>query len=263
MRKYIIINSAIIFSITAIAAMSLHECAHYIIAWLNHASNLTLHHNYVNYDETTLSINQRISIAAAGPIISLLIGIIFHLIVSKYKTPNLLRLFFLFFSIQGYIGFFGYLMIAPIFKYGDTGFICHALNFPIYLTIGIAISGLVILALIIKKIGSEFILFLTKEEYDKDIDRKIFFNSIIQYPLYLGIIITTILNLPVPTLASLIAPIFSPFSIMWCFGELMRKKYPYQNKTSEISSIDKISKLWILIFVIVVIINRLLAYQLI
>lgn len=261
MNKNIIINSAILFSIAAIVGMTLHECGHYLMAWFYHASNFTLHHNYVSYDNELLTINQRIGIAAAGPIVSILSGILFHIIVKKYKTPNLLRLFLLYMSAHGYIGFFGYLMIAPVFVYGDTGFICHALHFPMFVTIGIAILGILALYFIMQKIGQEFIFFLSKEEYEDEIKRKAFFNSLVQYPIYIGIVITTLLNLPVPTMASLIAPLCSPFSLMWCFGALMGKKHPYPNKAVETSSIDKISVLWIFIFVLVVIINRLLAYQ--
>lgn len=261
MNKNIIINSAILFSIAAIVEMTLHECGHYLMAWFYHASNLTLHHNYVNYNDALLTINQRICIAAAGPVVSILCGILFHIIVKKYKTPNLLRLFLLYMSAHGYIGFFGYLMIAPIFVYGDTGFICHALNFPMFVTIGVAILGIITLYFIMQKIGQEFILFLSKEKYENDIQRKAFFNSLVQFPIYIGIIITTLLNIPVPTTASLIAPLCSPLSLMWCFGALMGKKYPYPNENVETSSIDKISVLWIFIFVLVVIINRLLAYQ--
>lgn len=259
MKKVIIFNSAIAFSIASIVEMTLHECGHYFAGLYFHAKNLSLHHNYVNYDETTISIQHRIFIAAAGPLVSIFIGVLFHFITKQYRKANITRLVFLYMSIFGYIGFFGYLMIAPIFPYGDTGFICAALHFPTFITLCIAIIGIAALAIIIKNIGKEFVAFIPKEDYEVDALRKKYFNTLVHIPLYIGIVITTLLNLPIPTFASLTAPLFSPFSIMWCYGALMRKKYTYPANTIYSKSIEQISVFWIIIFIVVIVINRYLA----
>ena len=259
MNRNILVNSSLLFVIAATAETISHEGGHFTMAFLFHAGDLSLHHNFVNYGDGNLTIQQRILIASAGPLVSLFIGILFHLIIIRYRSPDLLRLFFLYMSAFGYIGFLGYLMIAPFFKYGDTGFVCSALQFPIYLTAALAVFGGFLLYLVMKSICREFIPFLSKEDYENDKERKQEFNFLIQFPLYIGIVITTLLNLPTPTPLSLIAPLCSPFSILWGFGPLMRKKYDYPSEINDPATIDKLSFIWFILFIGIIIINRILA----
>jgi hypothetical protein len=42
--------------------------------------------------------------------------------------------------------------------------------------------------------------------------------------LFAGIIITNLLNLPVKTALSLIAPLTSPFTLMWANGYALKQK---------------------------------------
>ena len=81
--KYVILNSSLLFIIATILEMTLHECGHFVTAFYLQAQNLSLHHNYVDYAEDNLNTNYKIAIAAAGPIVSLLIGMLFHFICSK------------------------------------------------------------------------------------------------------------------------------------------------------------------------------------
>ncbi len=253
------INSSILFVVAAVLEMTLHEGAHATVAFFLHAPNLSLHHNYVHYDTGPLTSTQLIAIAAAGPLMSLLIGFLFHFAVKQYSTPNLFRLFLIYMSAFGYIGFLGYVLIAPFFVYGDTGFVFKTLNFPIYATVTLAVAAGFLLYLAMKSLCKEFIPFLDKTLYENDETRKIFFNFLIQYPLYTGILITTLLNLPVPTPLSLIAPLCSPFSIMWGFGPLMRKKYDYPANTTAAGRIDQLSYSWLIVLILIMIMNRILA----
>ena len=139
--KYIILNSTVSFIVSCILVMRLHEFGHFFASILLNAKRISIHHNYVNYIDEGLSQGQIIFINAAGPIISLLIGIASHFICYKDKVRGISFLLKLYFCAFGYIGFFGYLLIAPFFAVGDTGYICKVLGFPIALTIGIAIIG--------------------------------------------------------------------------------------------------------------------------
>lgn len=85
---------------------------------------------------------------------------------------------------------------------------------PTWLTFIAAIFGVVILYMLIRKLIRYFVELSTEEiTVTKDL-RIPFINSLILYPLLIGIIITTLLNLPTPTFLSLIAPVCSPFTIM-------------------------------------------------
>jgi len=257
-QRNIIINSTLLFVIASIIEMTLHECGHFIASVIVHAKEVSLHHNYVMHNSDSLSLTNNIIIKAAGPLLSLFIGILFHFICSKQSKRNLLFLFNLYMSIFGYIGVLGYLMITPFFANGDTGFICAALNFPLWLSILIAVSAVIIAFLLMRSLMKYFVEMGTEEiSISKEL-RQSFIQSLLLYPLFLGIIITTLLNLPVPTALSLIAPLTSPFTILWAYGYAIKQKYPSTLMNNTLSPINKMDYKWMVIFVVIIIINRLL-----
>jgi len=263
LNKNIIINSTILFVIASIIEQTLHECGHFFAGILVHSKEVVLYHNYMSSNDSDLSSLKIIIVKASGPIVSLLIGIIFHLICSFQQKRNLLFLFNLYMSVFGYIGFWGYIMISPFFIYGDTGYIFFTLGFPLWLTILIATSGAIILFFIMKKLTRFFVETGSLEIIENTKERKSFIESLIFYPLFLGIIITTLMNLPVPTLLSLIAPICSPFTILWTYGYALKEKYPLQNSNKEFDKLTRLNTFLPVILCIIIIINRLLVYGII
>ncbi|MDB5225959.1 MAG: hypothetical protein JWN78_152 [Bacteroidota bacterium] len=258
--RFVIINSSLLFVIATILEMTLHECAHFIAAWQLHAANLSLHHNYVNYGDENLTTSKRIIIASAGPFISLLIGIAFQFICSRMQPRNLFFLFNLYMSVFGYIGFFGYLMIAPMFAGGDTGFVMRATGFPMWCIILIAIAGGFILYLLMKSLTKYFVEMGSEELIINPDQRKKFIHALMQYPLYIGIIITTVLNLPVPVLLSLIAPVFSPFTLMWSYGDALIKPYTSQHFNKNFKQLNSFSPMLIFVLFVVIAVNRYLVH---
>ncbi len=243
--------------------MTLHELGHFAAAISIHAKNVTLHHNYVSNETTGMSLSQSIFYAGAGPLVSLLIGVCFHFVCSRQKKRGMLFLFNLYMAVFGYIAFFGYLMVAPFFTYGDTGYIFQALSFPVWLTAALAIIGGISLYAVMRKLIGFFVEMGTSNIIaDKQV-RRIFMRSLIQYPLYTGILITTLLNLPTPTVLSLVYPIFSPFTIMWVYGTAISKAYPADHMNTDISSINKIQPIWLIIFFLTIVMNRFLVHGII
>jgi hypothetical protein len=258
--KYIILNSTIAFVIASILAMTLHEFGHFFASILVNAKGISIHHNYVNNIDEGLSQPQLIFIRAAGPIISLLIGLVFHFICYKAKARNMFFLLKLYFSAFGYIGFFGYLLIAPFFTDGDTGYVFKALGFPIALTIGIAIAGALILFFIMKSLMQYFVELGSREIIENNETRKKFISSLILIPVFIGITLTTLLNLPTITALSLIAPICSPFTFLWAYGFALNKKYLTNNYNSQFFNLNK-PHFWLyLFFTFTIIANRFLVY---
>ncbi|MES2376070.1 MAG: hypothetical protein V4553_05815 [Bacteroidota bacterium] len=258
--RNIIINSSILFIVASVVQMTLHECGHFIAALLIHAKNVTLYHNYVSAQTKGMPLLQCVFYAGAGPFVSLVIGACFHFICTRQKKRNLLFLLNLYLTVVGYIAFFGYLMVAPFFTYGDTGYIFRALNFPIWLIGLIAVMGGLALYIIMGKLMRFFVELGTAHIIADWASRRIFIRSLIQYPLYIGIVITTLLNLPTPTLLSLIYPICSPFSIMWADGKGVSKVYPADNMNTDISAISRIQPVWLIILFLIIVMNRLLVY---
>ena len=172
----------------------------------------------------------------------------------------MLFLFNLYLAVFGYIAFFGYLMVAPFFTYGDTGYIFQALNFPVWLTVSIAVTGGIVLYFIMRKLIRFFVEMGTGDIIGDKKTRHAFMNSLVQYPLYIGILITTLLDLPSPTVLSLIYPLFSPFSIMWVYGTALTKNYPADHMNTDISSINKIHPGCLILFFLIIAMNRILVY---
>ncbi len=155
--KNIFINSTLLFVTASIIEMTLHEAGHFVAAMIVGAKEISLHHNYVISNSDNLTLSARIFEKAAGPIVSLIIGILFHIICLKQKKRNMLFLFNLYMSVFGYIGILGYLLISPFFISGDTGYICYVLNFPLWLTFLVAISGAVIAFLLMRNLMRYFV----------------------------------------------------------------------------------------------------------
>jgi len=258
--KYIILNSAIAFIIACILVMTLHEFGHFFASIFVNAKGVSIHHNYVNYVEGDLSKGQAIFIKAAGPVISLLIGLIFHLLCYKDKARDIFFLLKLYFCSFGYIGFFGYLLIAPFFTVGDTGYICKVLGFPIVVTIGISITGAVILFFIMKSLMQYFAELGSREIIENNQTRKKFIFSLILIPVLIGIIITTLLNLPTINVISLIAPMCSPFTFLWTYSFALKKRHVTNNYNSQFYNLNK-PHIWLYIFfALTIIANRFLVY---
>ncbi|HMC87278.1 MAG TPA: hypothetical protein VKI61_17255 [Chitinophagaceae bacterium] len=256
--KYVIINSTILFIVTCILQMTLHEFGHYFAAIIVHAKNISIHHNNVVNTDEGLPLKSILLIKGAGPLVSLLVGLVFQGVCARRKQRNISFLFELYMAVFGYIGFFGYLMIAPVFTGGDTGYICAALHFPPWLTIAIAVSGGLILYLLVRSLMSYFVEMGSVEILDKKASRISFVHSIILLPVLIGIPITTMLNLPVPALISLIAPICSPFTLLWDYGNALRRNYRLKSTNQHFDKLNRLNYVLIVLLILTVIYNRML-----
>ncbi len=250
----IVINVSVAFVIASIIEMTLHEAGHFIAALLFHGSP-TLFHNSVSYGNLQSDVS-RIICAIAGPFVSLLFGILGHSVLKGNHYKGIAQIIWLYISIFGYIGFFGYISIAPFFSYGDTGYALRIVGCPMYVIIVLAIISVAIIFFIMKSLSSYIVAMMdvnTAQNYQR---RNKFITAIVLYPLFIGIIITTILNLPVPTPLSLIAPITSPFVVLWPYYYYLTTQTKNTDEDQSINS--QIKYKWILTLVILILVNRLL-----
>lgn len=256
--KYVFLNSLILFVIANILVTILHESAHFITAINLDVPDVSLHHNYVQYDGIKTPIIHRIYISAAGPLISLLIGIFFQVLCNLRSRNDLLFMFENYMSIFGYIGFFGYLMVAPFFADGDTGYIFQALSFPLWLVILIALLSFVMLYIFMVKLTRNFVLICPIEALEMDHSRAQFMTKTVLLPVIIGIFIITILNLPVLFPLSLIAPIMSPFTILWTYPIALKRDYPGMISNLDFDKINRFSPTILTGLLAIILINRLL-----
>jgi hypothetical protein len=252
------LNSTILFIVASVLQMTLHEFGHYFASVIVHAKGVSIHHNYTSNIDEGLPLKSILIIKGAGPLVSLMIGILFNLACRVQKRRDLSFLFKLYMASFGYIGFFGYLMIAPIFTAGDTGYICSALNFPAWLTIGIAVSGAFILYLCIRNLMKYFVEMGSNEILAEKQTRISFMRSLLLLPVFFGILFTTILNLPVIALISLIAPVCSPFTLLWDYGNALFKNYHLKTTNDDFNKLNKVNLVLIILLLLTIIYNRVL-----
>lgn len=230
LRKYALAIDSILILLTAtLMATLLHEGAHYATA-LSFGLKAEMHHNYVlvaNYD----TLRQKIIVASAGPLFSLVLGLISLLIAALIRPERLTKLFFNWLGIIGFLGFFGYMMIAPIVHTGDTGFVLQALNVPEWLQILTALLSIAIFILFLYKMAPRFAAYKSAGTFDKMETA----NQLFTFPIYALVIFGTLLNLPAPYWESLLPAICVPFSFFTIFGGY--KKMAISNPPTSIETI--------------------------
>lgn len=253
MSYKIIINSSLAFIIAALLEMTLHEGGHFCATFLleHHA---VLHHNYVSFGEMPLK--DHIIVALAGPVVSLFIGIVFNLLLNRKRLRCMNALIALYLSIFGYIGFIGYVMIAPFFSYGDTGYVLNAIGCPMWIMVMLSVLSIATFYFLSKAWSVHFIGLMSKETASNFQKRKRFIYSLVLIPLFIGITVTTLLNLPAPTVLSLIAPLTSPYVILWAFGYYLKKEGAYFDNQESVGK--KIYLGWIIVLMLIVALNRIL-----
>ena len=253
--KNAILNSFLAISSAFLLTILLHEIAHFLTAILL-GYDATLYHNRVLVQTIELDIN-KILFSGIAPIFSLAQGLVAYEISKKLKT-SILSLFLNWFGVAGIITFFGYLFIAPLIPFGDTGQVFHLLKVPFTLQLIISILAVILLTIILMKSTVTFERFAEEDLGSTKQNRKRWAFSLILIPLFLSIPLITLFQFPIPHFASALATICAPFSIMAIFGTFMGSKHQLQ-KTSNGKSINsQISIRLITFFCIVLLINRTL-----
>ena len=83
---------------------------------------------------------------------------------------------------------------------------------------------------------------------------------LIKYPLYIGVFIATLLNLPVTAFISLFYPLGNPMNMFWIYGYVTDTKYATDNANKQFDKLEKIQPVLIGSFLLTIIINRLFVY---
>lgn len=250
--KFIFINSTLAFVSAFFFTTFIHEFGHFI-SYSLFGLKPVLYHNYVAVDDEKISQVINIISALAGPLSSLIQGIIFSLVITRRKNYGSASLFYLWFCLLGFINFFGYLMMTPFSSAGDTGKVADLLQLEYVYRILIAAIGLAILLVIIIRIGKYFNAFIPAEINAARKQQYIYY--IMFFPIIFGSVINTLFAFPAPVLLSIIYPATSSYAIMTSFGTIF-KSPALLSKPALLES--SISKLLIMLTGAGIIINRLL-----
>ncbi len=258
--KNVILNSLLAFTGAYLSTILLHELAHFMMA-IGLGQEATLYHNRVFTQFREEKNLHPILVASAGPIFSLVQGIVF-LKLSKYLKTGLKSMFTLWMGIAGLISFFGYIMIAPIIKDGDTGFVFQQLGIAIWIQISAAILSIIAITLILMRTVKNFEQFVSLDKSKQIFDRIAWANALILFPLIIGIILISLLQLPVPHFASILATILAPMSIMAVYGTFLASKTKIEHPGPMTNISIKFSIPLLVIVLIIILANRLLVFGL-
>jgi hypothetical protein len=124
----------------------------------------------------------------------------------------------------------------------------------------LAILGAVVLYFLINSLMKYFVEMGSKEVIENGTDRVKFIRSLIFYPLVIGIILTTLLNLPISGIISLIAPICGSLTILCGYDNASKKDYSLKNTNKEFARFNKPNLILFGFFLLAIIFNRLLVY---
>lgn len=206
----ITINAIVLYVTAFLTTTIVHELGHALLG-ATFGSSPVLHHNYVEHlSQDRLTVIQNVIIALAGPILSVVQGLLAGIAYSKSKTHNLATLFLLWFSILGLNNFLGYLMTGFLFQQGDIGKVFHLLNIPLSIQIVVAILAALALLFIAYKLTKPFLKFSYNPQWvDSEQSRVNFSLHIIILPWIIGSAIVTVAYLPIQAIISIIYPVMS------------------------------------------------------
>jgi len=202
--------TAILLYIAAyLLTIVLHEVAHATMA-------LALGDHPVLYNTSVQTTNPRLSnaahvlIAAAGPVFSLVQGLVLLPLLRRNRGTSPGSLFWLFMGAFGLINFFGYLMIAPLVAGGDTGQIVARLHVPAAAQWAAAGGGLLCLSLLIGSTAPLFLRYLPAETQADSAARTSGMRALLLWPWLVGSVVLVLLALPAPQLAIVANMFMSP-----------------------------------------------------
>ncbi|HEX5170697.1 MAG TPA: M50 family metallopeptidase [Cyclobacteriaceae bacterium] len=220
----LVVHSALIYILCFMVNTGVHEGAHAVAAKLTGLHPI-LHHNYVSTSgEDSASLFVKVLTPAAGPLMSLLQGILFLLLLRTSPRKSLTTLFYLWMSVMGFINIGGYLMLTPLVDYGDTGRVFTLFGSPQWLKWIIAFAGLFGLIKLVLQFTRDFENQIPAAFLHQSFKPGRLANLLIAYPVLIGIPLTTLISLPAPTFISILYPTTSPFIIFMVYGRLRRKK---------------------------------------
>jgi len=248
----VLVNSTLAFVSAFFITTFVHESGHFF-AYSVFGANPVMFHNAVQTTELNLGVAEHVVAAMAGPMISLLQGLLFGFIVLRRRGNAAGDLLFLWLALLGFINFCGYLVLTPLSTAGDTGKAADLLHAPFSARIIIAVFGIILMFYAIFKLGKRFSDFFPAGGAVSE--RSNYVYHIMFYPILIGSVVNTLFSLPAPVALSIIYPATSSFAIMSAFRVIL--KTPGKS-LGPVEIGEKISTQLVVITISGIVVNRLL-----
>lgn len=141
-----LIQSAVAYASASLITVTLHEFGHGLAAWLYgfHPTVYGLHEEDIAASPVRVAV-----IAAAGPVVSLLLGLIFLAIHNRVRGQGFPRYLTLWLGLLGIAVFMGYLITPPFYKSGDVYQVLASCNLasPVFMGLSLLVGAVGIVQL--------------------------------------------------------------------------------------------------------------------
>ena len=199
-----------------------HELGHALVSKLLGGQPI-LYNTSVNNLNEHLPVGHMVAIALAGPLVSLVQGLLFLAWAWHQRGAGDAALWRLYLGVFGIINFLGYLLIGPLVPYGDIGQVEALWHWPTWATVGLAVGAGVGVQFAVARTGP---LFLDQGPGLARPARGRLMQALVVLPWLLGSGLITVLSWPLPTPISLLYPILSSMVLGTAWGRAMRQPYP-------------------------------------
>lgn len=196
-NRYLAPTAICLYIAAYLLTIVLHEVGHAVMA-LALGDHPILYNTSVQNTSKALSARAHVLIAAAGPVLSLLQGAALLLRLRRGRATGPAALFWLYMSAFGLINFFGYLLIAPLVKGGDTGQIVALLHVPAAVQWAVALTSLGLLVVLVGGMAPLFLRQLPVAVQADPATRTRAVRALILWPWLVGSVVLVLLALPAP-----------------------------------------------------------------
>ena len=214
--------ATLLYTAAFLLTVMVHELGHAVVSKVL-GGQPVLHHASVDNRNEHLSVRSEVAIALAGPLVSLVQGLLVLVAARRGRATGNGALFRLYLGVFGLINFLGYLLTGPFVPYGDIGRAEALERVPAWASIVLAVLAAAALHRLIAGTAPLFVHF--GGELARPTRGRLM-QALVALPWLLGSVLITLLSLPVPTLLSLIYPPMSSLVLGAAYGGAMRLPYP-------------------------------------
>jgi len=196
-------NATCLYVAAYLLTIMSHELGHALTS-LALGGRPVLHNTSVDSTNPALSVAALVSIAAAGPLVSLAQGLALLGHARRHPATGSRALFRLYLGAFGLMNFLGYLMVAPLVPGGDTGQLVALLHVPAAAQWGAALLALVLLTRAIRGTGPLFLRQLPPAVQQDAAQRPAAMRALLLWPWAVGSAVLVLLALPAPQVSILL-----------------------------------------------------------
>lgn len=218
--RALILNASCLYITAYLATIVLHEIGHAVVS-LALGGRPVLYNTSVQNTNHLLPAAALVLIAAAGPVVSLLQGLALLALLRRRPPAGPWGLFWLYAGVFGVINFFGYLLITPLVKGGDTGQLAALLHVPTAVQWVVALLSLYLLIKLIGSTAPLFLRLLPTEAQAHLPARVAGLRGLILWPWLAGSVVLVLLALPAPHPAVIANMFMSPLVLRRAYANAL------------------------------------------